>query len=250
MIIWLASYPKSGNTLLRSIFANYFYTDGDFFNFSNLNFIDQFPSIKHFNTFAFDKSNVNGFCKYFIEAQKKINSEIKGIKFLKTHSCLHKVGDINFTDFTNSLAAIYIARDPRNVVTSFANHYSVSIEEATKLMIDKTFYLQETELMHSTFLSSWSINYNSWKQFNEKLLVIRYEDLTKKTKTTLIKIFKFLNNLSPGNFELDIVKLNKVIKNTKFDKLKKMEEKNSFIEAPINYKINKKKNFFLSRSKE
>lgn len=182
MIIWLASYPKSGNTFLRSIFANYFYTNGKSFDFSNLNFIDQFPSIKHFSAFSYDKSNDNVFYNYYIEAQKKINFDTKGLKFLKTHSCLHKVGKSNFTDFKNSLAAIYIVRDPRNVATSFANHYSVSVEEAAELMTNKTYYLEETELMHRTFLSSWEVNYNSWKQFNKKLLVIKYEDLTKKKR--------------------------------------------------------------------
>lgn len=244
MIIWLASYPKSGNTLLRSILSNYFYSTANTFKFSSLNFIEQFPSIKHFDDFSIDQNNDFDFSKYYIEAQKKINFNNKEIKFLKTHSCLHKINNVNFTDFKNSLASIYIVRDPRNVVTSFANHFSVSIAEAANKMMDDKNYLNKTQLMHKTFVSSWNVNYNSWKQFNKKLLVIKYEDLTQKKKTTLIKIFKFLNNLSPGNFKLNIIKLNKVIKNTEFEIFKKLEQNDSFNEAPIDYKTNKKKVFF------
>ena len=51
MIIWLASYPKSGNTWLRSLIASYFYQKDNDFNFDLLNFIDQFPSVNYFKKY-------------------------------------------------------------------------------------------------------------------------------------------------------------------------------------------------------
>ena len=48
MIIWLASYPKSGNTLLRSILATYFYSNDGDFKFKHLYKISQFPAVEHF----------------------------------------------------------------------------------------------------------------------------------------------------------------------------------------------------------
>ena len=44
MIIWLASYPKSGNTLLRSMLTAYFYSKDGIFNFELLKNINQFPN--------------------------------------------------------------------------------------------------------------------------------------------------------------------------------------------------------------
>ena len=44
MIIWLASYPKSGNTWVRSMIATLMYTDNGVFNFDLLQQIKQFPS--------------------------------------------------------------------------------------------------------------------------------------------------------------------------------------------------------------
>ena len=46
MIVWLASYPKSGNTLVRSILASLIYTQDGNFNFNLLEKIDQYPQKK------------------------------------------------------------------------------------------------------------------------------------------------------------------------------------------------------------
>ena len=47
MIIWLASYPKSGNTWIRSLLTSYFFTSEGKFNFKTLDNIKQFSSIDH-----------------------------------------------------------------------------------------------------------------------------------------------------------------------------------------------------------
>ena len=52
MIIWLASYPKSGNTWVRSIIASLIYSSDGRFNFKLLNKIDQFPEKKYFKDFV------------------------------------------------------------------------------------------------------------------------------------------------------------------------------------------------------
>ena len=49
MIIWLASYPKSGNTWVRSFLSAYYYSNDGKFNFSLLKKIRQFPSKDFFN---------------------------------------------------------------------------------------------------------------------------------------------------------------------------------------------------------
>ena len=48
MIIWLASYPKNGNTLLRSMLSAYFFTADGKFNFDTIKNIKQFPAFKLF----------------------------------------------------------------------------------------------------------------------------------------------------------------------------------------------------------
>ena len=244
MIIWIASYPKSGNTLLRSLLASYFFSNDGNFEFNDLNHIKQFPAIENFRKMGIDLSNESEVFQNFIEAQKLINKENKKIKFIKTHSSLCKINNCNFTDLKNTLGAIYIVRDPRNVVTSFAHHYNLNIEQATDTLIDKFRWLVKTEKMYKTFLGSWNVNYNSWKQLNKRFMLVKYEDLVKKKKTTLIKIFKFIQTLNKEELKIDMVKLNKVIKSTEFYKMKALEQKDFFTESSVDSDTGKRKTFF------
>ena len=244
MIIWIASYPKSGNTLLRSLLASYFFSNDGNFEFNDLNHIKQFPAIENFRKLGIDLSNESEVFQNFIEAQKLINKENKKLKFIKTHSSLCKINNCNFTDLKNTLGAIYIVRDPRNVVTSFAHHYNLNIEQATDTLIDKFRWLVKTEKMYKTFLGSWNVNYNSWKQLNKRFMLVKYEDLVNKKKTTLIKIFKFIQSLNNEELKIDMVKLNKVIKSTEFHKMKTLEQKKFFTESIVDSDTGKRKIFF------
>jgi len=67
--------------------------------------------------------------------------------------------------------------------------------------------------------------------------------LVNKKKSTLIKIFKFLENIGM-KFDFDIIKLNKAIKSTDFDKMKNLEKKETFFEAVADLKTGKRKVFF------
>ena len=93
------------------------------------------------------------------------------------------------------------------------------------------------------FSLSWKQNYNSWKQLNDKTFFIKYEDLVKNKKTVLIRIFKFFKSLGI-KIELDMDKLNKIIKSTEFEKMKDMETKVVFRESMVDEKTGKKRPFF------
>ena len=244
MIIWLASYPKSGNTLLRSILASYFYSNDGSLKFEDLYNITQFPLSEQFLPLGIDINNDREVFKNFINAQKLINQEKGKIRFFKTHSSLSRVYDNNFTDLHNTLGAIYIVRDPRNVVTSVAHHYNLTIDEATETMVDRNRFMQKTSRNLRVFIGSWNFSYNSWKNLKDqnKYLMIKYEDLITKKKTVLLKVFKFLSSLGM-RFDLDMIKLNKVIKNTEFEKMK-IKEKNEIFSEAVTDKDGKRKVFF------
>ena len=80
------------------------------------------------------------------------------------------------------------------------------------------------------FLGSWNFNYNSWKNLSNqnKYLLVKYEDLILKKKTTLLKIFKYLDTLGL-KLDLDMIKLNKAIKSTEFENMKKKREKRDIL---------------------
>ena len=246
MIVWLASYPKSGNTLLRSLLSSYFFSNDGDFKFNHLYKISQFPAVHHFTSLGINVSDENEVFKNFINAQNLINKQNKSLKFFKTHSALCKMNDCNFTDLKNTLGVIYIVRDPRNVVTSYAHHYNLNINEATDALLDKSSFLVKTEKNCKAFMGSWDFNYNSWKKFElkKKYLLIKYQDLVNKKKNTLLKIFRFLESLGASKFKIDMVKLNKAIKSTEFDKMKDLEKKEVFYEGVLDIKTGKRKVFF------
>jgi len=245
MIVWLASYPKSGNTLLRSILSSYFFSNDGEFKFENLYQITQFPLLEHFTSIDVDLKEDNAIFKNSINAQNFINKEKGKVKFFKTHSSFSKIDGYNFTDLQNTLGVIYIVRDPRNVVTSLAHHYDLSMDEAIDTMIDEKKFMSRTEKNAEVFAGSWNFNYNSWKNLEQhkKYFLIKYEDLITNKKTIILKVFKFLNSLGM-KLDIDMVKLNKVIKTTEFEQMKIMEQKVTFTEAMIDEKTGKRKIFF------
>ena len=244
MIIWLASYPKSGNTLLRSILATYFFSDDGNFNFNHLYKIGQFPNVNTFLKLGLDISNENKIFENYIRAQSEVINSDKSLKFLKTHSSLVKINNCDFTDHKNTAGAIYVVRDPRNVATSLSHHMGIDEDKAVNIMLNNKEIIPKTHKTTKTFLGSWQVHYNSWKNLNNKTMLIRYEDLIKKKKTLMIKIFKHFSKLGVYNSNLDMVKLNKTLKSTEFKQMQSLEKIQDFTEAMIDQKTRTRKSFF------
>ena len=80
-------------------------------------------------------------------------------------------------------------------------------------------------------------------------MFIKYEDLVDKKKKTLIKVFKFIKNLGMNNLQLDMNKLNKVIKSTEFQAMQNLEKVEDFQEGVLDLKTKKRKTFFKFGSK-
>ena len=242
MIIWLASYPKSGNTLVRSLLSAYFFSkDGDY-NFNLIKNIQQFPDINLFKKFGIDVNNENEIIKNYISIQDKIN-EKKSIQFYKTHSALFKIKDNAFTDLRNSLGVIYIVRDPRNVATSWAHHNNLSINDSCDYLIHQK---ETSGNPNKVYHGTWNYNFHSWKSFKyeERYLLIKYEDLILEKKNTFLKILEFINKFNKKKFTINIKKFDNVLNSTSFKNMKKLENEKGFFEAMTDKISGKKKSFF------
>ena len=149
MIIWLSSYPKNGNTWLRSLISAYYYTkDGFFLSDKQLNHIPQFPVKDYLEGFSYDLNLPGDTSRFWIAAQEKINLN-KKIKFLKTHSALVRLGQNNFTNKKNTLGGIYIVRDPRNVLDSMSRHFQIDYEKALDVMQDQNNFTYDFKKIQS-----------------------------------------------------------------------------------------------------
>ena len=98
MIIWIASYPKSGNTWVRSLISTYLYSENGVFNFNLLKKIQQFPSKPYLKYFIEDFKDIKKVSNYWIAAQDRINLSKDRPFFLKTHSALCTLENNPFTN--------------------------------------------------------------------------------------------------------------------------------------------------------
>ncbi|MDA9721139.1 sulfotransferase domain-containing protein [Candidatus Pelagibacter sp.] len=245
MIIWIASYPKSGNTYLRSFISSYYFSKKGKFQFDLLLNILQFPSIK------FTKNNVYSeleASQNWLYNQNQFFDKDK-IHFVKTHNCLSEYKNNKFTTHNETLGAIYIVRDPRNVITSIKHHYMLDYDKAYSKMMDKNCSILEKsvdqDFSNFTYLSSWSNHYKSWKSCKEfEILFLKYEDLENNKIETFRKIILFINKLQNKEVIINEDKFRNSIKSTNFANLKNKETVEGFFEAAFSKEKGKKINFF------
>ena len=245
MIIWIASYPKSGNTYLRSFLASYYFSNDGKFSFDQLLKIHKFPNMKFSKIKSLSKEEAS---KNWILNQNTFFDK-KNLNLVKTHNCLLPFKGNEFTTKNETLGAIYIVRDPRNVITSLTHHYSLNYNVAFKNMIDSESSLLEKshELDHSnfTYLNSWSNHYKSWKNNSKfQVLFIKYEDLQKERENTFEKVILFINKLVNRDSKIDHTKFLNSIKSTNFSNLRNKELNEGFEESVYSNKTGKKINFF------
>tara|TARA_B100001029_G_C15000737_1_gene417905 strand:+ start:297 stop:1130 length:834 start_codon:yes stop_codon:yes gene_type:complete len=247
MIIWIASYPKSGNTWVRYFLKSYFNpidknlsleTKKDD-NFSSTTFPNPIL-LKEMNIDYFNFGNI---IKNWVSMQDAINLNNK-INFLKTHNAMCTINNYPFTNAKNTLGGIYIVRDPRAIVASLADHFQISHEEAVENMMSPQhgeFPQENGKNYYLSMMGTWSDHYKSWKTYNgRKILIVKYEDLISKAYSTFSNIIKYLKDINEITFDEEKIKFS--IEETSFVKLRKLEEKDGFIERG-------KGNFFFRKGK-
>ena len=255
MIIWLASYPKSGNTWLRTILHQLIIK-------RNINdeswiskigrLVDGYPKVEHFRNLNSslinpeDFLNKNEIIKNWDISQKKLNSDNK-LKFLKTHNmlCSINIGQNNFqfTNEKNTLGVIHIVRDPRNVITSLKNHFSFeSYDKALDFITSENRWVGTEKNYVPHLLSSWEHNFESWSMFPKNYILFRYEDILENPKKQIERLIKYLQKFIKINYNQETI--DQIIKDTSFENLKKLEKKGLFLESVNSNKTEKKVNFF------
>lgn len=235
-IIWVASYPKSGNTLMRYLLGNYFFNKSNKFDYNIINNIRKFhlsDDLINSNSVIEElRNNPLNISRFWIKSQKNIDIENGNVAFLKTHNSLVNINGNQLTNSSLSLAIIYIVRDPRDVAISYSKFRGLSIDETIKNMISKNLvYVKfKNNPCDVEIIGSWNFNYNSWKKGIPDIprIIVKYEDLVDDCYSTFRKVIVFLSERL--NIQVDESKIHSSVKFSDFTKLKNYETKYGFDE--------------------
>jgi len=193
-IIWIASYPKSGNTWVRVILASLLAGGRapDFRNFgghcpngADLWWIE--------NTLDIDTQDMTAPELAASRTQAYRSAAREGRRWLKVHDCF--TTDVFPLEAT--AGAVYIVRDPRDIASSWADHLNVDLDTAVSRLCTTDFMLGRAGIKYQDhvpqIMGSWSQNVRSWLDAPPRpLLLLRYEDLLAEPARHIGRLAQFL----------------------------------------------------------
>ncbi|MDA8580993.1 sulfotransferase domain-containing protein [Litoricolaceae bacterium] len=227
-IIWLASFPKSGNTWVKLILRAM--NNGGELNDINDKAASASCSSKELSvkflgnvvdTEDYFRSKRNLIFERMVEASR-------GRRLIvKTHCCHILVSGQSLIPNHLSKGGILIIRNPFDVVCSVMNHFGLSVSDAIELLTSNKSQIGGSTKSYPDWLISWQAFHNSWlKNFDKPLLVVRYEDLLLEPEVHYARIARFVSK------DLSAIELQKLIASTTFEAFRDLEEKTGFKEKP------------------
>lgn len=230
-IIWLASYPKSGNTWMRSLLAHYFMPKGAAPDINNLRQFTTGDSRGDFFAAAAGGAYTGKSVEDWVQVRRKALRLIAGSKpnhhFVKTHcQAIEFLGEPLIPNEVTA-AAIYILRNPFDVALSYARHASTDVDTAIERMGARENIMGSPNHIYDV-LGRWDEHIDTWVQAKGLAVhVVRYEDLLSKPGPTMRQLLQqFLR------VKVDAPKLAYAIKSTSFEAMRRQEEKLGFAERP------------------
>ncbi|MBN2668428.1 MAG: sulfotransferase domain-containing protein [Bacteroidales bacterium] len=234
-LIWLVSYPKSGNTWVRIFLANYLSKSLQPVDINKIKSSTISSSRKVFDRYSAVLSSdlkTEEIDNLRPHVYIKMSEEENRIKFIKTHDA-YSLNDNNLPIFPTEISkgVIHIVRHPLDVAVSFAFHSNISIEKSIQNLNNhkKTLASNKKKLTNQLrqVLDTWSNHYLSWENAPIPRLLIRYEDLLDRPEEMFKSIVEFCD------ISLEEEKLLSSIKHSSFNQLKTQEDQNGFREKPI-----------------
>jgi hypothetical protein len=197
-IVWLASYPKSGNTWMRAFLCNLVANPTRPISINELGRFSPHAADADFYSQFSDKSAEELTYDDLAIIRPRVHREIANLRpgrvFVKTHSFLGESCDISTITPDVTAAAIYIVRNPLDVCLSFSRHTGLTIDDSIeRIAKENTAGIEMLGTQVLEPIRSWSINVQSWTAVDQpNLLVVRYEDMLDRTFETFQKVAKFL----------------------------------------------------------
>jgi hypothetical protein len=241
-LVWLASYPKSGNTWLRAFLHNLLLdppapvplnelvrfchqdSDAQWFQAAldgRADKVEQYQSDNARRTSDLTREEVARLRPLTHEILTRTHPDSV---FVKTHNALLVDRGTSTITMAHTAGAIYVVRNPLDVAISYADHLGVSIDDAIG-QLGRNMETANTDKAVYEYRASWSSHVESWTRVSHPgLHVVRYEDLSEKPEEAFRAICRFLGlNSSPE-------RLAKAIRFSSFDQLSRQEATEGFRE--------------------
>lgn len=241
-IFWLASYPKSGNTWLRVFLANYL-ADGE--RPIDINTLPRFAE-SDAAAWLFERALRRPFSDLSAEeihgARPLVHALIAqtsgDIALAKTHSALVQIGGVPSITPQLTAGAIYVVRNPLDVVPSWAVHFGCSIDDAIDALGSPRTELVKTASLAGQFVGNWSSHVHDWTTARSlSPIVLRYEDMLSTPIETFSRVLRHLRQ------KVDARRVERAVDRSSFSKLVTQEKQRGFAERPSHASI-----FFRSGS--
>jgi hypothetical protein len=228
-IIWIASYPKSGNTWVRAFLYNLIRIQRGKGEQQNINELPAFApyevSKRYFTEILGFEPTRAEIASTRHRVQQRFAEQGDGLIFLKTHNALVMDRDYSTINVAVTAGAIYIVRNPLDVAISYADHRGGPIDAAITEMARRNAETPGNDKVVYEVPGSWSQHVESWtRNPHPALFVIRYEDMLsvpQKTFGGLVR--RLLLNPTPEQ-------LKEAIDCSSFEKLQAQEKRQGFLE--------------------
>lgn len=192
-IVWLASYPKCGNTWVRFMLYAYLYAPPA----ASIDIPRRIPDLHR---------------------PLPMDPPAGPFMLAKTHFALSD----RHPSLANTARAIHIIRNPRDVALSALNYRRLATGNSRG--IDEATYLRsfiaaggDADWLRQGF-GTWAAHARSWRETQRfPVLAVRYEDLKADARGVLVMMLEFLGE------PIDPVRLEAALKASSFDAMRAME---------------------------
>jgi hypothetical protein len=234
-IVWIASYPKSGNTWMR-IFLYHLVRivgghEGDVDSLDDLQRIGgaeagRIDLFERFMGRPVVGAPFREIAAVRPRVQAAIAAEANGIAFIKTHTALGMAAGSPTIDFSSTAGAVYVMRNPLDIAASLSAHFGLSLDEAIDRMCMENCTFSPRDTLAPEFWGSWSQNVASWtSQRNPTILPVRYEDMLSMPKAVFRTVANFVGQPATDKQLATAMRL------SSFKRLKDIESERGFAEA-------------------
>jgi len=235
-IIWLASYPKSGNTWMRILLTNYLRNTTEPADINKMEggpiasarvWFDEWAGVE---SSALDDALIERLRPGVYRCMAREEQETIYMKVHDAWGCTDQGEGLFPADVTRGV--VYVLRNPLDMAASCAHHWGVDIEQAVNDLCNHEFALARSigdmadQLKQK--LGSWSGHVRSW--FDEAGLpvhLVRYEELKRDPELFFGEVVRFCG------LPWDAERVRRAVAFSDFSELQRQEKANDFRERSV-----------------